>query len=248
MLSNHLFFSSQYYFISSLGYSQPNFWQQTNGPFGENITSLAINGAGHIFAGTVYSGVFRSTVNGDNWNEINTGLTNPHVFALAINGDGHIFAGTFDGVFRSTDNGDTWSEINAGLTNTFIFALAVNRNDVLFAGTGSGTRNGVPVFGSVFRSTDNGEHWTEISSGLDSSSVWSLAINDSNDIFAGTAGGVFRSTDNGDTWSEINTGLTGGNIMALPSMKTAKSSPDIWVMACFVPPTMATPGMKSMQE
>jgi photosystem II stability/assembly factor-like uncharacterized protein len=40
--------------------------------------------------------------------------------------------------------------------------------------------------------------------------VFSLAINSSGHIFAGTSGGgVFRSTDNGDNWVQINQGIAG---------------------------------------
>ena len=80
-------------------FAQTHFWQQTNGPYGGNIKSLAINARGHIFAGTDDGGVFRSTNNGDNWTAVNTGLPNTNVLSLAINASGHIFAGTDDGVF-----------------------------------------------------------------------------------------------------------------------------------------------------
>ena len=98
--------------VSNHAHSQSNFWEQTNGPFGGNIQSLAINSNGDIFAGIVFGGMFRSTDNGDNWTAINTGLTNTRVHgALAINSNGDIFAGTIGGVFRSTDNGDNWTAI-----------------------------------------------------------------------------------------------------------------------------------------
>jgi hypothetical protein len=60
-----------------------NFWQQTNGPSGGNIRSLAINNSnGYIFTGTLGGGVFRSMDNGDSWTTVNTSLTNFDVRAL----------------------------------------------------------------------------------------------------------------------------------------------------------------------
>ena len=59
----------------NFSYAQ-DFWEQTNGPYGGHIRSLAINSSGHIFSGTEYGGVYRSTDNGDNWIQINTGLGN----------------------------------------------------------------------------------------------------------------------------------------------------------------------------
>ena len=45
--------------------------------------------------------------------------------------------------------------MNNGLTNTYVYALAINPSGDIFAATwGSG----------IFRSTDNGENWTEVNS------------------------------------------------------------------------------------
>jgi hypothetical protein len=50
------------------------------------------------------------------------------------------------------------------------------------------------MFGGVFRSTDNGDHWEVINSGLTSYDINALAINPSGYIFAATrVSGVFRS-------------------------------------------------------
>jgi lipid-binding SYLF domain-containing protein len=156
--------------------AKSDFWQQTNGPYGGEIHSLAINSSGDVFAGTFGGGVFRSTDNGNSW--INTYFTNQTV-VLVINSSGDIFAGTFgSGVFRSTDNGDTWSVINNGLTNTSVRALAINNSSgAIFAGT---------TFDGLFRSTDNGDTWNQ--TGLTNIGVLALAINSNGDIFAGTFG------------------------------------------------------------
>jgi hypothetical protein len=162
----------------------------------------------YVFAGTGGDGIYRSTNDGDNWTEINSGLTHTDVRALAINSDDHIFAGTFGGgAYRSTDNGGNWIEINSGLTSDYVNALAINASDHVFAGTSSG---------GAYRSTNNGDNWTQINTGLTSSNVRALAINSAGDIFAGTiVGGVHRSTNNGDNWTQINTGLTETDVVAL---------------------------------
>ncbi len=188
--------------LPSLSYAQ-DFWEQTNGPYGGAVNSLAINSTGHIFAGTSDSGVYRSTDNGDNWTP--TGLTNGVVWSLAINSSGHIFAGTDSGVYRSTNNGDNWAQINTGLTCTLVHSLAINSSGHIFAGT---AWNG--VWDGVYRSTDNGDNWTL--TGLTDINVFCLAINSSGYIFAGTIG-VYRSTDNGDNWTP--TGLTNGVVWSL---------------------------------
>ncbi len=132
------------------------------------VHSTAINSNGHIFLGTGGVGIYRSTDNGNNWTQINTGLTAGIVRSLALNSNGHVFAGTNNGVYRSTDNGNNWTEINTGLTNSYVSSLAINTSGHVFAGT-----NG----GGVYRSTDNGNNWTQI--GLTNIYVYSLAINTS---------------------------------------------------------------------
>ena len=205
-------------FIRNGALSQEVTWEQTNGPLGGAVVSLAINSNGELFAGTVSGGLLRSTNNGFSWQSIGSatlrasGRLVPVVSKLAINSKGDIFAGTRDdffsdiggGVFRSTDNGDTWAQVNSGLpTRTAIFSLIIDSNDVLLAGDRAG----------LARSTDNGETWVPLNNGLQKF-VQALAINDQGHIFAGTQSGafnvtegVFRSTDNGATWTE--TVLTG---------------------------------------
>ncbi len=134
--------------------AQEDFWEQTNGPFGGSVLSLAVHADGAIFAGTFNGGVFRSTNHGDSWAEVNSGLSSNFGrlsgSALAINSAGHIFAGVpGGGVFRSTNNGDSWTEVNTGLTDTDILSFAVHANGVILAGT-----NGSGVFRSI-RTTIN---------------------------------------------------------------------------------------------
>ena len=59
-------------------------WIQTSGPSGDGmIQCLAVNG-NNLFAGTLTSGVYRSTNNGTSWTSANSGLTNPIINALAV--------------------------------------------------------------------------------------------------------------------------------------------------------------------
>jgi len=72
-------------------------WQQTNGPYGGHIRSIAVNGS-NIIAGTE-DGVYLSTNNGSDWEAKNTGITNTYIMSMANLG-AKICAGTCgDGVF-----------------------------------------------------------------------------------------------------------------------------------------------------
>ena len=113
-----------------------------------------------------------------------------------------------------------WEQTN-GPVGQWVQALAVNLGGDIFSGTAGG---------GVFRSTDNGNVWTEINNGLTNTTVRALTINLGGDIFAGTdGGGVFRSTDNGENWVEVNNGITNSRVLGMAT----NSSGDIFVAAIF---------------
>jgi len=82
-----------------------------------------------------------------------------------------------------------------GLANLSVDALAINENGQIFAGMGSG---------GIFRSTNNGNSWTQVFGSQNKGWVKTLSINANGHIFAGLFYGyVFRSTNNGDSWTEV---------------------------------------------
>ena len=97
--------------------------------------------------------------------------------------------------------------MNNGLACGNTWSLAINPAGDIFAGT-AGCGDG------VYRSTDNGDSWTLANTGLTSTDIAGLGINNNGHIFAATrsimgeGGGMFRSTDNGDSWTEQNNGFT----------------------------------------
>jgi len=189
--------------FSSLQITAQDFCQQTNGPTGGVVFSIAINSSGDVFAGTWSGGVFRSTNNGVDWVSVNAGLNNNNVKTLEIGSNGFVYIGTQEGFFRSTDNGNSWTQVNSCLTITFISYISFNSTNDVFAAT----------FNGVFRSTNNGDTWVQTNL---VESINSLAINSNGFIFAGTTNsGVYRSTDNGNTWIQINSGLINKNIRSL---------------------------------
>ena len=68
------------------------------------MTSFSINPDGDIFVGLFGGGVYRSTNDGEVWEEVNSGLSNTYTNTLILNKDGYMFAGTYgEGVFRSVN-------------------------------------------------------------------------------------------------------------------------------------------------
>ncbi|MCX6143621.1 MAG: T9SS type A sorting domain-containing protein [Ignavibacteriales bacterium] len=189
--------------------SAQNFWQQTNGPFGGNVSSLAVAPNGSVFLGSNGGGVFRSTDGGQSW--IQMGLANIDVRVLAINANGTVFAGAYvGGVYRSTDNGRSWTQ--TGLMYDGVRSLAIAPNGDIYAGAYA------DVFGvseSVLRSTDNGATWSVTGLTVEWNDIMTLAVNSKGNIFAGAVsglfdytGGVYRSLDSGKTWTPVTLGLT----------------------------------------
>jgi len=169
-------------------------WTLTSFPDSLGAGALAINANGDIFAGTPL-GVFRSTDNGETWVQINNGFeSSDFVYPIAIRispVNQHIFAAVaFDGVYRSTDNGDTW--VHTGLRSPAIETLVINSNGDIFAGTGSFVSHIEPE--GIFYSNDNGNSWIQINDGLTNTNVFSLTVDSSGFVYAGTVGdGVFRT-------------------------------------------------------
>ncbi len=182
-------------FISLLNqvFSQ-NYWQKTNGPASEPISSLIVNSNGDILAGTYGKGVFISKDNGNSWQQ--TGLSNKWVNCMTISPDGIIFAGTdAAGIYRSTDNGSTWTSINKNITWTWINSFAFNPKGYIYVGT---------YKGGLYYSTDYGDNWNSINTNLPNADITSIIFNTSGDIFIGTDGhSIYRSKDNGLTWTNI---------------------------------------------
>ena len=224
-----------------------NFWKPTNGPYGGYIKALAINGKGHIFAGTIGGGIFRSTNNGASWTAANVGLPKSdrisvvtEVEDIVIDTSGNLYAGmSSGGVFRSQNNGGNWTAINNGLPEPHVSSLAISPNGDIFAGMEGGG-------GGIFRSKNRGKDWAPVNNGLILLHITALAINSRGHIFAGTGGlGVYRSTNNGESWTK--TSLNEATIPALAINAHGDILPERIMPEFFALRTMATRGSASMR-
>ena len=97
-----------------------------------------------------------------------------------------------------------WEQTSGPYDGT-VYTIVKNSNGYLFAGTYRG----------IYRSTEDGEHWTTANEGLTDLRIESMAVNISGHIFAGTHPGLFRSTDNGQTWNHIDYGTLATSTQAL---------------------------------
>jgi len=179
-------------------------WVQTDGPQGGYVYCFDVDST-TVLAGTLSSGVFRSTNEGSSWSS--SGLSNIGVYAIIHAGTRRL-AATNGGIFLSMDEGSTWTESNSGLTTLPIACLAANGLSV-FAGRSYYVATEF-IAGGVFLSTDGGANWT--SSGLSAVGVSALVATDTS-VWAIAGGAMLVSRDTGKTWNPSS--LTSGGIVGL---------------------------------
>ncbi|HEX3866268.1 MAG TPA: YCF48-related protein, partial [Gemmatimonadaceae bacterium] len=175
-------------------------------------------------------GVWKTTDGGKTWSyvglaetrQIGRVLVNPTnadvVYVAAL---GHVWAPNPErGVFRSKDGGKTWQKILFRNDSTGAVDLAMDPHDpnVLYAGLWQTGRtpwllSSGGAGSGMFKTTDGGDHWTEITrnpglpSGLWGNIGISVSGANSNRVWANIeadSGGVFRSDDAGKTWKMVN--------------------------------------------
>jgi len=132
-------------------------------------------------------------------------LNGGNVSAFSRDASGNIFSVTNGGgIFKSSDGGLNWSSINTGLNSVKISAIAVDSANHLYASSVSSNSE-------IYKSTDGGASWSTITT--INSSVGALFVDNSDAVYAGTAGGsaIFKSTDGGTTWADASSGLSNIN-------------------------------------
>ncbi len=126
------------------------------------------------------------------------------------------------GVYRSTDGGATWTKVLYRDDNTAAVAVEIDpvNPQVVYAGLWEAWRKpwGMSSGGKgsgLFKSTDGGDHWTELTHnpGLVPQDQLvgkvDVTVSPANDkrvwaILEADSGGVFRSDDGGATWTRTN--------------------------------------------
>jgi hypothetical protein len=117
-----------------------------------------------------------------------------------------MYAGSVSGgIWKSTDGGSTWHPQDDFMANLAIMTLAfdpsvVNRS-AIYAGTGESLLRGDGVQGAgIFKSTDFGVTWTQLTSTANWPWVPRVAINLAGTIIAAANKGIFVSQDHGVSW------------------------------------------------
>ncbi|MGB2753039.1 MAG: hypothetical protein WBC19_13365 [Pyrinomonadaceae bacterium] len=191
-------------------------------------------------------GVYRSDDGGRSWR--NVGLkTSEHIGRIAIDprdsnvvfvaAQGPLWApGGERGLYKTTDGGKTWKAVIPGTEHTGVTDVAIDpaNPDTMYAATWQRRRhfytliNGGPE-SAIHKSTDGGNTWTRLRSGLPPGDLGRIGLSISpakTDVIyatveaSGVLSGIFRSNDRGATWermsSTIAQGMYYGQIIADP--------------------------------
>jgi photosystem II stability/assembly factor-like uncharacterized protein len=140
-------------------------------------------------------GISLSTDDGENWVELNgipqnwgnfVGVVSINSILIAANEPAPIINSNPPppgGIYSSTDNGKTWvmlTSTESPIYNSYIGALVVTGSDIF-----------VVSENEVYRSTDNGNNFNNISGGLPDIGITAFSVNDSS-IFVGTNSGIWK--------------------------------------------------------
>ena len=200
---------------------------------GKNPDVVWVGGGEYAIRGNVSygDGVWKTTDGAKTWEyvglketqQISRIVVDPRnsdvVYVAAL---GHVWGPNAErGVFKTTDGGKTWKKslFRNDSTGAIELVMDPTNPDVLYAALWQAGRKPWLLIsggagGGIFKTTDGGEHWTEIThnTGLPSgiignigmaispakpSRVWALIENEPN-------GGVYRSDDAGATWTLLN--------------------------------------------
>jgi photosystem II stability/assembly factor-like uncharacterized protein len=173
-------------------------------------------------------GVYRSTDAGKTWTHL--GLDDSRqIGRIAVHPDdedtalvaalGHVFGPNAErGVFKTTDGGETWRRVLYVNDRTGAIDVCYDPLNprVLYAGLWQMHRRPWELssggeHSGLYRSTDGGETWEELTDGLPEGIKGKVGVSASRAraglvfaIIEAEDGGVFRSTDGGDSWTRVN--------------------------------------------
>ncbi|MBL4850598.1 MAG: IPT/TIG domain-containing protein, partial [Planctomycetes bacterium] len=187
-----------------------------------------------IYLGIRGTGVYKSTDGGATFSAINTNLgADLEVESVVIHPTtGVLYTSLRDsGVYRSNDAGATWTLKSTGLTD-LSNGLTTDIAEVLRLTLGPGNEVWVGSFGQgVFRSTDNGDNWAQINTGLEGVLNVMNVLHDpvsSGRIIAATQGrGILRSLDGGSSWQTRNTNLQDLHVFNKRSVAMDPQNPQV---------------------
>lgn len=193
-------------------------WSRINPGGGGWFSTVGTGPSGIMLAASDLSGAYRSLDRGRTWDVIGAsqGLTVTHVSGLGFHPTNQhiLYLGTESGIFRSQDRGDN---LNLVLDYGYVTDIAITPGnpDVGYAAVHSEWNR---ADGAVFRTTDNGLTWEQVSQDLpdnlrilellpDPQDPDRLVLRAGADRFADGPPQAYLSTDGGIHWTRLGADL-----------------------------------------
>jgi photosystem II stability/assembly factor-like uncharacterized protein len=168
--------------------------------------------------------VYRTTNGANFWTSISPDLTEGlngtrpgtvSTIAVSPANSNVLWAGTSDSkVWVSTNNGTIWTDVSASLPHRWVSRVVADPTDENTAYvTFTGLKWADPE-AHVFRTTDAGTTWTDISSNLPAVPINAFAVDNTvtDYLFVGTDLGAYYSTNLGESWEYLDSELPLVNI------------------------------------
>jgi photosystem II stability/assembly factor-like uncharacterized protein len=206
------------------------------------IWSLATGPGGTMYAGVEPAGLFRSGDGGSTWTHVEGLTKHPsrpewqpgngglilHSIVPSRDDAGRVWVGISSvGAFETSDGGKNWSTRNKGVRAGFMpegqqypdFGQCVHK---LVMAADGGEHLYQQNHCGVYRSTDGGKQWEEITPGLptefgfpmgahprDPKTVWTIPMTepDAGRFMIDGHAAVYRTSDGGETWRKATDGL-----------------------------------------
>lgn len=171
------------------------------------------------------AGVYRSSDAGASWQASNSGVEarffpdwHPqfgqcvHKVVRMSGQPDHLMLQNHGGVFRSSDNGASWELCTDGLPADFGFAVVAHPSDSRTAFVWPLTADAMrlPPDGRarVYRTTDFGDSWQPVGTGLPEAGFYSVVLRDAFCTDGADPAGLFFGTRSGEVWASLDAGET----------------------------------------
>ena len=180
----------------------------------EHILRYNIN-TGVLFSGND-GGLYKSTNNGNDWNDISDGLQISQFYRIGVSQTNPylVIAGAQDNGTELMISNNYWQAVRGGDGMECI--IDYTNPSIMYSSV---------YYGAISKSTNGGGGWSDISPNNDGAWVTPYVIdkNDHNTLYAGYTE-IYKTTDAGDNWTQLTNGETNGG--TINSLAVSESNPD----------------------